>query len=61
VNIPLVVFLAVSNYSTRAMTYLNIFIHHVDGEINDNMSGSINQILAIGHIEFKEHSEASLV
>jgi len=43
------------------MAYLNIFIHYVDGEFNDDMNSRINQILAIGRVEFKEHSEASLV
>jgi len=47
----------VSSDLIRATTYLNIFIHHVDGEINDDMSGSINQILAIGRVEFKEYLE----
>jgi len=43
--------------SIRAIAYLNQFTHHVDGEINDGMSGSINQILTIGRVEFKEHIE----
>jgi len=44
----------------KASTYLNIFTYHVGGEINDDMSGSINQILVIGRIEFKEHIEVSI-
>ena len=43
--------------SIRAIAYPNIFTHLVDGEINAVMSGSINQILTIGRVEFKEHIE----
>jgi len=43
--------------STRAIAYINLFTHHVDGEINAVMSGSINQIFTIGRVEFKEHIE----
>jgi len=60
VYLPLVVFFVVSSPSKRAITYLNIFTHYVDGEFNDDMSGSINQILVIGRIEFKEHIEVSI-